>query len=263
MKTKLRITLSIGAGLVLVAAWLLSLSTFSVPEAQAAVESATFSIVTSDFNIELEPDGAITGTVTAVGGEPMFDFFVEACLLDESACYYAWTDSDGNYSIIPLPADDYRVMVEERDGWKRDYYDDTPYKDEITPVTVNSGESTIGIDFILEPGGTISGWVQDSVGDPIEGIQVAACDYNNDTRCWWAFEQSEGDGSYAIPGMATGQYRVQAYSVIDGYWIAEFYNDTVDYDQATVVSATEGITTTGINFELVERRFIYLPLVMK
>ena len=84
MKTKLRITLSIGAGLVLVATWLLSLYAFSVPEAQAAVESATLSIVTSDFNIDLEPDGAITGTVTAVGGEPMFDFFVEACLLDES-----------------------------------------------------------------------------------------------------------------------------------------------------------------------------------
>jgi hypothetical protein len=154
-------------------------------------------------------------------------------------------------------------MVEQRDGWKREYYDDTPYWDEATAVTVNPGESTTGIDFILEPGGTISGWVRDANGDPItDEIHVAACDYNDSSRCWWSFEQSDVDGSFTIPGMATGQYRVQAYS-FDDYWIDEFYSDTVDYNQATAVQVTEGITTTDINFELAYRRLIYLPLVLK
>ena len=154
-------------------------------------------------------------------------------------------------------------MVEERDGWRREYYDDTPYKDEATPVAVNAGESATGIDFVLEPGGTISGWVRDANGDPItDEIHVAACDYNDDDRCWWSFDQSDVDGSFTIPGMAAGQYRVHAYSFGD-YWIDEFYNDTVDYDQATAVSVTEGITTTDINFELAYRRFIYLPLLIK
>ena len=232
---------------------------------QAAKVEVTEGITTTDINFELELGGVIIGTVTAIDGEPLSGLWVDACTFgDSNFCndpFWAMTETDGSYRL-PLPEGSYWLRVES-DGWKREYYDDTPYWDEATEVVVHSSETTTGIDFILEPGGTISGWVRDANGDPIsDEIHVAACGYNDDSRCWWSMDQSDVDGSFTISGMATGEYRVRAYSFGD-YWIDEFYSDTLDYDQATVVQVTEGITTTDINFELAYRRYIYLPLAMK
>ncbi len=55
------------------------------------------------------------------------------------------------------------------------------------------------------------------------------------------------DGSYQIDSLAVGNYYVVAWA--DGYWF-KYYNNVIDFSQATTVSVTEGSVTTGVDFRM-------------
>ena len=61
---------------------------------------------------------------------------------------------------------------------------------------------------------------------------------------------SQADGSYTIPGLAPGTYKVQGNNNRVGYYISEYYNNKLSWDQADIVTVVAGQTTTGIDFAL-------------
>ncbi|MCH7652669.1 MAG: carboxypeptidase regulatory-like domain-containing protein, partial [Chloroflexi bacterium] len=57
------------------------------------------------------------------------------------------------------------------------------------------------------------------------------------------------DGTYSIPGLAPGDYRVQVFAEDKGL-VGEFYNDTSDWSAAARVTVLESQTTINIDFSL-------------
>jgi hypothetical protein len=204
---------------------------------------------TGDIDFVMDPAGSISGNVSDANG-PVASVWVDACNWDDTFCHSDETNENGDYTLYSLPGGDYRVSVwGGQGGWLDEFYNDQLYWHEADRVTVNPGENTPGIDFSMEVGGTISGTVTDELGNPItDRIDVSACLFTDDSICWWTSVQP--DGSYAIYGLSTEDYRVHTYPVNGGYWFDEWYDDTRDWSMADPVSVTAGFETPDINFLL-------------
>ena len=187
--------------------------------------------------------GSISGRVTDTEGIPLEYCEVEADSWDGGGdSGDEETDQDGYYLIAGLAADDYLVRV-WCNGYLEEYYNGARSEDDAIPVVVVGGHDTPGIDFSLSAGGTITGFVRDSQENPIAGAAVLAEAPNGG----WYWATTQADGSYSIPTLAGGDYRVSAGAT--GYAF-EYYADANWPEEATPVSVTDGSTTSGINFVL-------------
>ncbi len=116
------------------------------------------------------PNGAISGHVEDDQGNPVFGAHViatEDTVVGTPVTGDAYTDVNGNYVIPDLPTADYNCRCEATGYSPQDYEDN--------PVTVNPGQTTTGIDFVLagEPGhmyGEVTG--DDAPGVGIAGARV-------------------------------------------------------------------------------------------
>src|SRR5262245_34682863 len=175
--------------------------------------------------------GSISGTVTDSGGAPVADVFVSA---DSGlASDGVTTSAGGQYTITGLPAGDYRVQFSPTSdsGLIREFYNDTTDLDAAAWVTVVVGETTDAIDAVLEAGGSISGIVTDSNGTPPAGITV-----NAESDSAYARVTTGADGHYTITGLPAGDYRVWFGTAAGLNLISEYYDDTTDYEAATLVT---------------------------
>jgi uncharacterized surface anchored protein len=198
---------------------------------------------TSDINFSLDLGGTISGIVTDAEGNPIEGAWAQAYANDGSGWGYAETDADGSYKIVGLASSEYRVEV-WADGYLHEYYDGAYQTGDATFVGVTEGQDTLGIDFSLAVGGTISGVVTDSSGNPIEGASVQTSSYNVEG---WGFAETGADGSYKIAGLASGEYRVEIWA--DGY-VHEYYDGVRMWGDATLVPVVEGQDTANVDFTL-------------
>jgi hypothetical protein len=187
--------------------------------------------------------GSISGTVLDEDGQPFggVDIIVESdvCCGVESTVSAA----DGSYMVDGLLPGNYRVSA-SAEGYVSEYYLDKQDFFEADLVAVTAGMNTPNINFQLALGGIIFGTVEDEFGNPIEGAFVFA---DAEPCCYSAFAITDDEGLYAITGLATGAYRVQASATgfADEYW-----NNTYDFDLATPVDVTAGDFVLDIDFAL-------------
>jgi len=171
----------------------------------------------SGIDFTLDYGGAITGVVEDSSGNGIEGLWVSAGKSD----FFNWakTNVNGEYRILALPPGDYDVFVSQQDDWVEQHY--------ITPVPVIAGTDTYNINFVLDPGGSISGTVTDADGGYIlERIDVAACLVADENACWWTTVQA--DNTYTISGLPAGEFYVNTYEVPEdgvpwGSWIGETY----------------------------------------
>ena len=128
----------------------------------------------TDFTLDLA--GTISGVVTdQVTGQPIANAFVSANTYD--CCGEGngtQTDANGSYVIDSLPSGTYRVSA-RKDGYVREFWQNTSNFESSTPVVVTAPNDTGGIDFALEVGGSISGVVTEVDGvTPISNAFVRA-----------------------------------------------------------------------------------------
>ena len=215
----------------------------------AARVTVTAGTTTAGIDFSLIAGGSISGrVVTAAGGTPVSGAHVHAGSYSEGGGGNgAETKSDGYYTIPGLAAGTYRVEVDASHlGLARQFYSSTSDWDQATPVTVNVGTTTMGIDFALVEGGSISGVVTNVSGTPIVGANVDANPY--DDGGGGGGDRTATDGSYTIAGLIPGDYRVEVRAV--GYAL-QFYSSTSVWEDAARVTVTAGTTTAGIDFSLV------------
>ena len=165
------------------------------------------------------------------------------------------TDQDGIYRINGLAAGDYRVEVFPNDSpYVMEFYNDTYHWHEAQPVSVTSGTETPGIDFGLALGGSISGEVIPDGGGQISGIvSIEVWDYDSGEGRG-AYQTNSG-GTYSIPGLPAGKYRLMA-NAIGTEYASEYYNDAFSWNSASAVTVTAGVDTPNIDFSLGQGSFI-------
>jgi hypothetical protein len=141
------------------------------------------------------------------------------------------------------------------------WYDGQSTAQAANPVTVTAGKDTSGIDAVLQPGGTLSGVVTDTSGNPIAGV------------CPLAFANSGGgglggfvivgpenevtnrDGQYSLVALPTGTYTVEfepgCESPKASRFVSEEYGALGSFSgSSVVVSVVAGSTTAGIDASL-------------
>lgn len=233
--------------------------TFCDPTTGSAI-SVTAGATISGIDFALDPGGTVTGIVTdASTSAPISGVIVD---LLNSAGNLRWTvtDSSGFYSINGLLTGAYFGSVETVDEqYSPQIYDRIPghlchcLGDLLgTPIAVTTNSTTSGIDFPLQPAGTIAGMITES--DILLGSM--AIDIFDSNGNFLVTAYGDSIGNYSVSGLPTGQYYAIATNGYSGAdYIDQLYNgidcpgENCDPLSGTAISVTAGATTT-VDFSL-------------
>lgn len=219
-----------------------------------------FGTVATSIDADLEIGGSISGTVSGDGspvGEGLSIQVYEASTGNWMGS--ASTQSDGTYSVTPLYSGEYLLEFSAGEynyynatGFVSEWYDDVRLYSDATPVAVEVGLDTPGIDADLAVGGTISGTVTGD-GDVLEGVDVYA--YDVLTGEYGGDVYTEADGTYSIRGLWSGDFNVGFFPNEHNYdngtaFMDEFYSNVRDWEDATPVAVVLGDDTPDIDADL-------------
>jgi hypothetical protein len=202
---------------------------------------------TSGIDAALSEGGQIKGQVTdAVTKRPLAEITVCAWskVVYESRC--AWTNSNGEYTIVRLPAEEFQVSFYTN----ADNYYSVGYSE---PVAVTLGNATAGIDAAMEPvvEGTIMGSVREAVwAKAIPNINVCAYDVEQE-ELFGECTKSNSAGSYELRGLSAGEYLVEFSSPGPGLeYATQYYDKKPSLLYAEPIRVTEGKFISGIEGSL-------------
>ena len=225
----------------------------------------------TSVNDPVTPTGTISGVVTDADTDlPIQNIPVWVDRNDMNS-YHTCTHEDGRYSFTGLELDrEYRIdAVRMMDGnlcagpdiYALQVFDGTINERSATMVPVTTGVPVAtGINFALERGGRISGHVYKSDGiTPVVGVQIhlfTEIENGIDVFSWGETGHSDENGFFNFSGVPTGTYFVRTNAANEGgnldlfdEWYAES-GVTPDGSQANPVTITQGVNTTGVNFQL-------------
>jgi hypothetical protein len=199
--------------------------------------------------------GGIRGTVTdAVSGEPIegirvscvdtFSGFVDSCS--------TMTAADGSYRLGGfLPAGSYRVTFRADDGfYATEWYDNVRPGQAPTPIIVETGVWSDGIDAALEPAGGFSGTVTNRGGGAYSLTTVTAYRWNGGGWTEYAETRTAYETEYELLGLPAGFYRVKfrGGSIFNpSFGIEEIYDDVLNLADGTDVVVSVGSVVSGID----------------
>ena len=178
---------------------------------------------------EASTDGIVTGLVRSNANAPLSPAVVYFYSPTGIFANAAVTEINGSYSIV-LPPGSYVAKAFAQDSSHAyQLFDGKPcsYKCVVTagtPIIVTAGATRSGVNFALQPAGTISGTVTDAVsGLPINGYDVEIEIHLYRRRRRVVYTYVNGTGTYSIDRLPTGTYFLRFYT-FQGY-VDELYND--------------------------------------
>jgi len=227
---------------------------------QAAPVGVTAAGDTPGINFSLQEGGMITGMVTDSVGLPVQDICLDPIM--DNPCGWNWmpgtrSNADGTYAIVVLPGTYYVRANPSCTGqnYVGEWWDNGTGCigcSSAAPVVVALGLPTGGIDFQLEPGGSVSGHVSDDLGNPIPNLNL----FVQDSTCggnWLGSVNTDQNGNYTAFGLPGGDVYVGTCAHCTGLqYVDEWYDNTTDCNQAAPVPVVVGQDTPGISFQLAE-----------
>ena len=225
----------------------LNLDTYSVyattNSGEAGIYPATVTIYgTADVltvEFTLAPTGTISGVVTANDTSAGLPSLTVCAYFNKATGFCTQTDAAGQYVINGLPATTYKVKASDDSlTYVTEFYDNVIFAGSATQLNVVAGSTVSGINFGLDPSGTISGTVKDNTGTALAGIQVSAYDLATG-KLYTA--TTDASGNYLIQGLPADDYQVQASGTS---YPAVYYND------ANPVTVAAGSSATSIDIVL-------------
>lgn len=204
---------------------------------------AAHATVTHD--VQLEPAGSISGTVTGPNGAVPSDVCVEAYNSDDSVDQGTDTDETGAYTVNNLPTGSYYLYFSDcgGQGLIGAYYGGTTDESGSTQVTVTAGSVTSGKNIQLSRGASISGTISSASGAVLDN--ACADVYNDDVDQTGYVDES---GHYDVQGLLAGTYRVEFYQDCDAsHPTTLWYNGSSTEAGSQTITLTAGQQKTGIN----------------
>jgi len=211
-----------------------------------------------DFNLEI--GGKISGTITGPDGQPLEGIGITTYdyNTDESYGTGGFSGPDGTYTNKGLPPGSYIVRAQSYElPYAIEYYRDARDEGRAQAVDIQNTETVSDIDFQLEEGGTISGYVYEEDGvTPVVGacldVSSEAPQWNEITTWCCTFD----DGAFAITGIPETDIYLKTDANcrdsnpnIQDEWHADT-GSTPDGNLATSVPVTAGQTISDIIFTL-------------
>jgi len=211
--------------------------------------SVTNGTVTPGINAILSRGGSISGTVTDTSNQPLVGICVRTWDSNGDRGPNGTTDALGHYLIDGLDTDSYRARFVNCGGNDvlSEFYDNQTSLASANRINVERGEPTSGIDAQMARAGSITGVVTNASTMPIGDICVRAYDSHGystkETR-------TAPDGTYALRGFTSGNYRLSFMNCGSSNVVGEFYDDKQSLSSATPISVTAGSTVSNVNAEL-------------
>ena len=187
----------------------------------------TFSVTTGAYpsrDAVLAVGSTISGNVKGPGSVNLEDVVVLACTATDVCEFSDNTDASGNYSIGGLVAGQYRLRF-SLTGYGKEWYSEKLSYDAATPVTVvGANSATTGINQVLGPVCSIAGILNDGTGMPVQTVVSESLNifprvivYDSSTGSDSVGSQvyegpvdsRAGPGSYTVPGLGAGTYKMQ------------------------------------------------------
>ena len=219
--------------------------------------SITVGSASDPLVLNLSPDtpGSISGTVAQGQNIQVIAFGIS----NDEIAGITWTGAGGAYSLTNLPVGSYRVVASGTTNvYANQFYNGSQTWEGATPVVLAPGANVSGINFNLNPGGSISGTIRKTSDNSlVSGAQVVARDAV--TGKWVSrSDLTDASGVYVVGGLPPGSYHIEvAYS---GYQ-KEYYNNAYDKATATAVEVTAGATISNKDFNL-ESQFAITGSIM-
>ena len=215
----------------------------------------------ANINFVLQLGGTVSGRVIdQVTGNPIENMVVSVSL--DGFGIGTCTNGNGDYTVEGVPLDTYfRVNAASSNNfcggptnYIEEFWEEIPNFNDATLLSLTSGSSDMtGIDFTLVVGGTVSGRVIDQVtGAPIENMVAGvSLDGFGIGTC------TNANGEFTVSGLPLDTpIRVNAsggFNFCGGptNYIQEFWQETVDFNAATLITLTSGSSdVTDIDFTL-------------
>jgi len=227
----------------------------------ADLVSVTEGGTTTSKNFTLSSGGKIQGNVASAATGPLDSALVLGILLQDTLEWFqvAFTNTSGNYSLSGLRSGYWKVFALGDTANVFEFYNDKDNWNSADSILVTSPSTVTGKNFSLEAGGSISGYVYDSEGNPLSNTTVAA--YESSlvqlllqegipllSQVGISFRQSatSADGSYRVTGLRTGSYYVKASTECDYQW----YDHQDSLEGGDLVHVTMPNDVSGIDFDL-------------
>lgn len=206
--------------------------------------------------------GAIAGTVTDTGAEPVANVLVNVYRADDgsAAIGSAYTASDGAWQVTGLRTGNYKVEFAATAPYLPQWYSGAADFAGANPVAVTAPQVTGSVDAQLASGaslsGTISGLSSDDQIITIEGAWVYLYAAANPQSVLTS-TVTGSTGDYAFSGLVAGDYLVTATATAH----AQRWHGGVSADDAEVVTMTPPDAVTGIDILLPRTTSVYGRIV--
>lgn len=207
-------------------------------------------VTISNIDFDLVEGMRIEGRVTDETGVPLSEFWVDAEYFGTNEGWYHaatdLTDGNGDYGLIVPATTDYFVRVPHQDGT---WYPETFYSNRFSGdladlVGTNAGETVAGVDFRLNPGYLVNGFVYYAdAATIVSDSYVAAMDETNN---WYGGDPADDGGWYEL-FLPTNRALYLFGSGPD--CVPEYYDNVYPATQATPVLAG-ALTTVRVDFVL-------------
>ena len=188
-------------------------------------------------------------------GQPLPGMQVTVNLVPDNSWNWVYlgssvTDTNGEY-LLPVPPGSNYIVLTEAAGmfYFRQYWNNVWDRQQATLLTVAEGATVSNLDFALEPGGRISGFVrrQDDLS-PIYNCHVYAVD--DATGGWVEGANTDAAGRYSMV-VPAGTYRVGTCPDCAGLtYVSEWYDGAHNQGDGVPVVVTVSQETAGIDFGL-------------
>ncbi|MFN8564795.1 MAG: hypothetical protein U0703_24950 [Anaerolineae bacterium] len=212
---------------------------------------------TPNIDFTLDPGGTISGTVYAADGvTPLANQVVNVLGAWVGTC----SDANGHYTLRGLPLNVPLKPNTSGDNWcggaqnyREEWWQESVNEAGATPIILTTATPDVsGIDFTLEPGGSISGHVYASDGvTPLANVNV-----DTDFFGYGFGACTAADGSFTISRLPLNtNFKISAGGNIGcgnpGSYVREFWQETPDWNLAAMLSLPDGSPNlSGIDFTL-------------
>jgi hypothetical protein len=192
----------------------------------------TAGATTSGQNLALGIGGSISGTVLDGLGDGLENAVVDA--YDSTGTWVgSAATSGGGYTIGGLATGTYKVKFSDPDdGLAPEWYNGVTLESHASGIAVTVGQNSFGADAVLPIESELSGTVVSSIdSSAIDGVEVSLYDADGN---WAAGTVTDGSGTYALNGLAEGDYTLSFTPPTDAY-AAQWWNGASSQATAGVI----------------------------